>query len=172
VTRRTLTAVVAVASVGAVVGGLVPGVATTSAAWTDDAWVTAAASAGTVDLRGSDDGATWTAAGGTVVLAPVTGLVPGAAVERTVHLWNASSVPLALTWADAPATLLDGCVEVTYSSLAGVRLAADPAADPTRPADGSVTTATATFRVPPGAAASCSGRSLDDVRVTVQGSPA
>ena len=147
------------------------GLSATSAAWTDDAWTSTTATAGEVDLRGSADGTTWThadTAGTAVTLAAVSGLTPGESATRTVHLWNASTVPLRLTWATAPTTLLDGCVAVTYESLAGVTLAAGQS-----PAGGAVTTATVTFRVADDAsAATCSGRALDDLEIVVQGSPA
>ncbi|UJP40959.1 hypothetical protein [Cellulomonas palmilytica] len=153
-----------------VLGGF--GVATTSAAWTDDAYFTAQGSTGTVDLRGSSDGVDFTEADSTgtaVTLAAVSGLTPDTPVTRTIHLWNASTVPLALSWATAPTALLDGCVEVDYQSLAGVTLASGP----DQPVGAAVTTATVTFRVADDApAATCSGKSLDAVQIVVQGSPA
>ncbi len=159
--------------VAAVLGGGVLvgfGSAATSAAWTDDAYGVAEASAALVDLRGSSDGADWSpadTAGAAVRLAAVTDLTPDKPVQRTVHLWNASSVPLALTWASTnPTTLLDGCVAVTYSPLPAAELAGSPSSATAA----AVTTATVTFSVPAGAnAAACSGRSLGAVDVVVQG---
>ncbi|CAM5789004.1 hypothetical protein [Cellulomonas persica] len=146
------------------------GAAATSAAWTDDAYFSTAASAAEIDLRGSSDGATWSpadTAGTAVTLAPVTGLTPDRPVERTVHLWNASTVPLTLAWGTAnPTTLLQGCVTVTYSSLPTAALAGSPSS----PSGAAVTTATVTFTVPAGAdAATCSGQSLGAIDVVVQG---
>ena len=145
------------------------GLSTPSGAWTDDAWATTTATAGDVDLRGSADGTAWSPAGTPVTLAAVTDLTPGGSATRTVHLWNASTVPLALTWATAPTTLLDGCVEVAYQPLAGVTLAPAPGG----PTDAAVTAATVTFRVAEDApAATCSGKTLGDLEIVVQGSPA
>ena len=146
------------------------GAAGTSAAWTDDAQFSGSASAATIELRGSSDGATWSpadTAGTAVTLPAVTGLTPDTPVRRTVHLWNASTVPLTLAWADEnPRTLYGGCVAVAYSPL------------PTGPvpgnslqaAGGSTATATVTFSVAAGAdAATCSGRTGETLDVVVQG---
>lgn len=154
-----------------VLGGF--GVATTSAAWTDDAHFTAQGSAGAVDLRGSSNGVDFTAADSTgtaVKLDAVAGLTPdNPTVTRTVHLWNASTVPLRLSWATAPKTLLDGCVEVEYQPFPAAPLAAGP----DQPTGAAVTTATVTFRVADNAsAATCSGKALGALEIVVQGSPA
>lgn len=161
--RRAVGAVLALGVLG------VLGVAGTSAAWTDDAWFTTGVSAARVDLRGSADGATWSTAddGATAVTLPaVTGVTPTNPVVRTVHLWNASTVPLHLRWATDPATLGGGCVAVELGSLPTTALAGDP----TSPA-GASTTATVTFRVADGATpAACAGVSLGALEIVVQGS--
>ncbi len=149
------------------------GAAATSAAWTDDAQFSGSASAASIDLRGSSDGATWSAAdttGTAVTLDAVTGLTPDAPVERTLHLWNASSVPLTLAWADDnPTTLYDGCVEVAYSPLPTSPVPGDPATA----GGASLTTATVTFSVAADAdPATCGGRTGESIDVVVRGSTA
>jgi hypothetical protein len=79
------------------------GAAATSAAWSDDAWFTADATAATVELAGS------TAANGTFVAADTVGdgvdvtvsgfadLVPGTIRTATIYLRNTGSAPLAIT---------------------------------------------------------------------------
>ncbi|WP_188037610.1 hypothetical protein [Actinotalea sp. JY-7885] len=145
------------------------GIAGTSAAWTDDAWAVAPASAASVDLRGSTDGgATWHAAD--VATAPltvdaVTGLVPDTPVTRTVQLWNASTVPVDLTWT-APDEV--GCVDVEVRPAA-TRLEAGP----TAAAAGAVTTVDVTFSVPEGTdPAGCAGTAVGPVEIVFHGSPA
>jgi len=163
--RRRL-AVPALLGLGVVAGF---GVATTSAAWTNDAVFTAQASAGRVDLRGATDGSSYEPAddaAAAVRLDPITGLTPDAPAVRNVQLWNAGSVPMNLTWSSTnPTSLLGGCVDVTYSTLTtALRPGQAPAGD-------AVTTATVTFTVADDAdAATCSGRSVSDVIVVVQGS--
>jgi len=164
--RRRRLALPALLGLGVVAGF---GLVTTSAAWTDDAVFTVQASAGHVDLRGSADGSTYTTAddvGTAVRLDPIVDLTPDEPAVRTVHLWNAGSVPVNLTWSSTnPTSLLDGCVDVTYSTL-------EPALQPGQtPVGAAVTTATVTFTVADDAdAATCSGRSVSDVIVVVQGS--
>lgn len=98
------------------------GAALTSAAWSDEVWFRANASAETVDLQGSVDGTTWLDEGypGTTsetvpIPIPSTefeGLVPGTTRYITVYLLNAGTStlqlvdPPALVW--APTTFATG----------------------------------------------------------------
>lgn len=100
--RRTVTKLVLAAI--AVLG---IGAAVTVAAWTDDAWFTAEASTGEVELSGSIDGETFVPADeeGTLVIAldaeeNLANLVPNE--TRSVPLWirNDSTVDLEITLAD------------------------------------------------------------------------
>ncbi|MBO9556320.1 hypothetical protein [Cellulomonas sp.] len=152
------------------------GIATTSAAWTNDAWVAAGASAARVDLRGSTAAtaptgtAGWQAAdttGTALTFTPanITGLTPTAPVTRTVHLWNASTVPLALTSRTVVPTGAAGCVAVAVT-FGRTTLAADPA----QPSAAAVTTATLTFSIPGSAPATCEGKDLGAVETVLQGS--
>ncbi|QGQ19688.1 hypothetical protein GC089_11195 [Cellulomonas sp. JZ18] len=170
VRRRRLPAVAAVLGLGLATGA---GVASTSAAWTDDAWFSASASAATaVDLRGSTDGVTYVPGddGATaVVLDAVTGLTPDAPVTRTLHLWNASTVPLRLQWVTDSAGLGGACVDVELGSLPTNQLPAGPDG----PAAPAVTTTTVTFRVAPDATpGDCAGQVLTGLEIVVLGSTA
>lgn len=78
------------------------GAAATSAAWTDDAWFSANANSATVELQASLDGSTWidadTSGAAAVTIPPATfaNMVPGQTRTVTLHLKNASTVPLAI----------------------------------------------------------------------------
>ena len=171
--RRRRRAVGAVLGLGVLAGA---GIATTSAAWNDDAWFSTAASAARVDLRGSTaataptgtagwQAADTTAAALTFTPTNITGLTPTTPVTRTVHLWNASTVPLALTSRTVVPTGATGCVAVAVT-FGKTTLAADPA----QPSTAAVTTATLTFSVPGSAPSTCEGKDLGAVEIVLQGS--
>lgn len=103
------------------VGGI--GAAATSAAWTDNTWFAAPASAATFDLQGSLDGTTWAQsddADGVQLVVPASALselLPGQ--TRAIDLWvrNQGSVNAALTsditltsstFSDAPTSTISG----------------------------------------------------------------
>lgn len=114
------------------IGGI--GAAITTAAWTDDVWMTSNATAGTFELEGSLDGTTWSEADdqGTALVvddAELAGLVPGETRTVEVQLRNAG---------DVDATLADPVLSATgdifadtnpatanIGSLAGTTLAPD-----------------------------------------------
>lgn len=75
--------------------------AATSAGFTDQAWFSASADAGKVELQGSLDGKNWTDADsdseGVVIKIPaetIANMVPGDTRSVTVHLHNDSTVPV------------------------------------------------------------------------------
>jgi predicted ribosomally synthesized peptide with SipW-like signal peptide len=106
------------------------GAAVTSAAWTDDVWFTADATAASIDLVGSvdydpvadladPDAATWEDADteGTAIEIPVDvfeGLVPGDSRETTVYLRNNGTVPLEVSAATITysGALFDGTLDL------------------------------------------------------------
>lgn len=73
--------------------------AATSAGFTNDAWFSASADAGTIQLQGSLDGENWTdadslAKGIVIPSSTFANMVPGDTRSVTVHLHNDSTVPV------------------------------------------------------------------------------
>lgn len=73
--------------------------AATSAGFSDDAWFSASADAGTIQLQGSLDGSTWKDAdslqdGIVIPASTFANMVPGDTRTVTVHLHNDSTVPV------------------------------------------------------------------------------
>lgn len=122
------------------------GAAATSAAWTDDAWFSASATAATVELEASLNGTDWEPAdtSATAVVVPAAqfaNMVPGQTRTVTLHLRNISSVPLAL---GAPVVTPSG------SMFTGTGPATATVATPATPiAAGAATTVTLTVTTPP-----------------------
>jgi archaellum component FlaG (FlaF/FlaG flagellin family) len=97
--RRTRAAYLKFGLAGVALLGI--GAAATSAAWTDDAWFSADASAATVELEASLDGTTWfdadSVAGDPAVDIPLANLNEAANVTKTLYIRNTGSVPLTIT---------------------------------------------------------------------------
>ena len=110
--KRKRAAIIKFSFAGAALLGI--GAAATSAAWTDDAWFSAAATTPTIQLQGGNGAAptTWNNAdtSGTAVVIPATAfqnLEPGVARSVQISLKNISTVPLIVA---APTVVTSGTI--------------------------------------------------------------